>query len=463
MNTLKHIGIKGRGHFCIVKKFLDEKTGNEFALKELKKEHYPKEEYRYRMNREILLLDRLQGCKNIIELIESGHNLKKETLWYLMPFAKMNLYDFIKKNNDKLLKEDRYGFIQQIINALKFAHDKDILHRDISPSNVLVFSKEEETILKLSDFGLGKDSESLSFYTSSSTSDYGQILYVSPEQRLKLKDASIQSDIYSLGKLIYFIFTGKDPDNLKQFELSSLVTKCIEDNPGDRFTNIAELEDHFHSLRDLQLNKKVDIEHLTLLEFAESGSELNWIVLHEMFVKGNYIDHVYHDYISPVNNLLLGKDNLKNYYNEIGNAVKDFVKTYSEKLNECYNTVRWPFSATSTFGLVLKNIITTVNDSETKLICFKELWKLAFVSDQWDVQKIIKKVFNSDYITPEIETQLAEYIIQTETEVDMNHFSTLILPQIIKSSIIKGNKIVNIKVQARKEQQELDNNDFEWK
>ena len=79
-----------------------------------------------------------------------------------------------------------------------------------------------------------------------------------------------KSDIYSLGKLIYFIFTGKDPDNLKQFELSSLVTKATEENPSDRFSNIDELEKHFVSLKDLLLNEKISVEYLTLNEVISS-------------------------------------------------------------------------------------------------------------------------------------------------------------------------------------------------
>ena len=55
MNYLKHIGLKGRGYFCNVKLYRDEKTNEEFALKELKKEHYKNEEYRYRLKREIQL------------------------------------------------------------------------------------------------------------------------------------------------------------------------------------------------------------------------------------------------------------------------------------------------------------------------------------------------------------------------------------------------------------------------
>lgn len=462
MNNLKHIGIKGKGYFCIVKQYRDETTGNEFALKELKKEHYSKDEYRYRLNREINLLKELQECDNIVELIDSGHDKEKEKIWYLMPFAKQNLYDFIKKNNNTLTKEIKYNLVEQVINAIKFAHNKNILHRDISPNNVLVFETNGSIILKVSDFGLGKDTESFSFYTGSSTSDYGQILYVSPEQRIKLKDATYQSDIYSLGKLIYFIFTGKDPDNLKPFELSTLVTKSIEDNPQDRFNDIIEFESHFKSLKELQLNKIIAIEHLTLKEVLSSTDKKEWLQLHQLLVKGNYIDHVYDDYISPVNELLLTKNNLEEYYSIIGNSIREFVHTYVERLGECYKTVRWPFSSMETFGTVLIKIIKTINDDEVRLLCFKHLWYLAFEADQWSVQKENKEIFIDKYISTSIETQLAEYILSTETKVEMTHFTSQKIPKIIKGSIIKGNELATKAEEERKAKRKLETKDFEW-
>jgi serine/threonine protein kinase len=186
LQELKHIGLKGQGYFCFVKKYEHETTNVTYALKELKKEHYPREEYRYRLTREIKLLEDLQGCENIITLVESGHDEEKQKLWYLMPFANQNLYQYIKSNNGNLGQETKYEIVEQIVNAIRYAHSKNILHRDISPNNVLVFLTDGKLVIKVCDFGLGKDTESLSFYTGSSASGYGQILYVSPEQRDQL-------------------------------------------------------------------------------------------------------------------------------------------------------------------------------------------------------------------------------------------------------------------------------------
>ncbi len=450
MNDLEHISIKGVGYFCHVKLYRNRHTGEEFAFKELKKTHYQKEEYRYRLTREINLLKDLNGCNNIISLLDYGNDKEKESLWYLMPFAQSNLFDYVRRQNNTLTLEERFDIIDQVIMAIKFAHERSILHRDISPNNVLVFFEGDKPVFKVADFGLGKDAESLSHYTASSSSGYGQILYVAPEQRVKLKDASAQSDIYSLGKLVYFIFTGRDPDNVKPFALSTLVTRAIEERPEDRFTNIQEFDQHYNSLKELHLNRSIAMEYVTLLEVAENLEIINIHYLNQLLVQGNVFGHVYSDYISPVIKIFANVSYLKEYYIVVGNGIADFVGTLSARLEECYHTTGWPFSAMNGFGKLLKNLILIVNEDNVKLICFKHLWKMAFEFDQWEIQRDIKLVFNETHIPATIVSQLAEYIIDQETETDMQHFQSQVLPKTIKIAIIKANEIVKAKKEAKK-------------
>jgi serine/threonine protein kinase len=256
ISKLKNNGPIGSGYFCDVKKYTDEASGILYAVKQLKKRFHKNEEYRYRFLREIELLKLLQESENVIELISAD----KDNLLYIMPLATSNLYNHIKKKNNTLELEIRYNIVSQIISAIEIAHSKNILHRDISPNNILLFESNGQLLIKVSDFGLGKNKESLSHYTKSSVSGYGQILYVAPEQREKLNSATVKSDIYSLGKLVYFVFTGKDPDNQKPFELSSLVIKSTQENPELRFSSINEFKEHFKSLRDLMLNQKIPNE-----------------------------------------------------------------------------------------------------------------------------------------------------------------------------------------------------------
>lgn len=440
LSELKPIKPKGEGYFCTVTEMLDKTTGIKYALKRLKKRHYDNEEYRYRLLREIKLLGDLKDSQKIIDLLGHGNDQDNKDLWYIMPFAPYNLYDFIKKNNQKISKELRYEIIGQIIEALKFAHSKNIIHRDLSSNNVLVFRNVSGIIINISDFGLGKDSESLSFYTKSSASGYGQILYVSPEQRNRLKDATIQSDIYSLGKLTYFILTGRDPDNIKSCELSSLITKATEELPSDRHEDILEFEIHFLALKDLIFDTKIPLEYLTLKEVLQQKDIIDFIKIHELLVVGNYSSHVFSDYIDPVNSFLLSNSNLKKYYQAVGNNIRDFVRTYTERLDECYQTVRWSFSEMSTFGKLLSSIIKEVSDDETRLICFKALWFLAFEADQWSVHPLIIEILNEEYISPSIQPQLAEYILSSNTEVNIDHFSGLNIPPVIKKSILTSHE-----------------------
>ena len=116
MINLKYIDIKGKGHFCLVKRYIDE-ANKEFALKELRPSHYSNQEYKHRLNREIYLLKKLQGCENIIELLDAGNDTNKGTPWYLMPFANQNLYKFVRKNIQKLTIEEKFNLVEQIIKG----------------------------------------------------------------------------------------------------------------------------------------------------------------------------------------------------------------------------------------------------------------------------------------------------------------------------------------------------------
>ncbi len=82
-----------------------------------------------------------KGCKNIIRLINYGEDKDNQKPWYLMPYVKYNLFDYIKRKNGKLSKEVRFDIASQVFNAIKYAHERDVLHRNISPNHVLVFLK----------------------------------------------------------------------------------------------------------------------------------------------------------------------------------------------------------------------------------------------------------------------------------------------------------------------------------
>src|SRR5215510_529089 len=90
-----------------------------------------------------------------------------------------------------------------IASALDYAHSKNVIHRDVKPSNVIV-AREGRVVL--TDFGLALDVEQ-----GSMGEVVGSAHYIAPEQARRSSDATPQSDLYSLGIILYEMLTGAVP------------------------------------------------------------------------------------------------------------------------------------------------------------------------------------------------------------------------------------------------------------
>ncbi len=98
------------------------------------------------------------------------------------------------------------NLIVKICNAIQYAHEHGVLHRDIKPGNIMIRTDGEAIIM---DFGLAKvESTGSQASLSLSGQVLGTIEYMSPEQALSSKDVGEQSDIYSLGAVLYQLVTG---------------------------------------------------------------------------------------------------------------------------------------------------------------------------------------------------------------------------------------------------------------
>ena len=144
--------------------------------------------------------------------------------------------------------EEVVAYGKQLCEALQYAHEKGIIHRDLKPSNLMI---TREGVLKLTDFGIAKDTDVTALTGANST--IGTAAYMSPEQCKGDRNLTNKSDLYSLGIVFFELLTGKKP-----FDADTTVDmflKHVNEEPPRIGKLVNELPPKFESLI-LQLMEK---------------------------------------------------------------------------------------------------------------------------------------------------------------------------------------------------------------
>jgi eukaryotic-like serine/threonine-protein kinase len=435
-NHYKQVSSLGEGHFCFVGRYLSSQDRIEYAVKKLKKEHVANNEYRDRFFREVEILSELSGHDHIIDLIESESDSAEPQPWYVMPLANQNLYNYIKAHNNAFDRDFRIAIFLQIISAITYAHSLSLLHRDINPNNVLVFETDEGVTVKLSDFGLGKDSEAMR-YTRTSASGYGQILYVAPEQKEHLKNADIRSDIYSLGKLLYFVVTGKDPQDILPCDFFSVIRKATQAKPNDRHQTIEEFATDFEAMRSFYQAAAIPIDKQTMKGYLDGKKEIDWKEFHEVAVIGYWESHQFHDYVWPVTEFFADQNRLVQYYSIKKSELLHFVNTLIQRIADIRTNLGWNFECFKEIGDLVNRIYLLAKEPDIKLLCICEIWNIAYKDDRWAMQRNFMSIINNNRLPVEIQSSFADFIVSTKARgLTMARFQGFNLPAKIRQAIL---------------------------
>ena len=217
-----------------------------------------------RFRREILTVARLQH-PHIVPILKAGE--LDGIPYFVMPYVDGESLDITLRRRQTLGVRETVGILKDVARALAFAHERNVVHRDIKPGNVLLSSGSAT----VTDFGVSKalssarrSGEKGSGLTNTGMS-LGTILYMAPEQAAGDPEIDGRADIYSLGVTAYEMLSGAAPfANLNPREmliarltlppmplsrvrkdvpasLERLIARCLAIDPADRPQTAAEL------------------------------------------------------------------------------------------------------------------------------------------------------------------------------------------------------------------------------
>jgi serine/threonine protein kinase len=188
--------------------YLDE----ERAIKVIKGDRAADAGFRTRFIREARILSRLRS-PYLVQLLEFG-SLAEHTFFMVMELLRGESVLARLESRGRFSIEDGIRIVKQAARGLEVAHQMGIIHRDISPDNLLLVPEQRGEITKVIDFGIAKPLLEDSSGGTAANDFMGKLEYCSPEQCGLLRDGEridARTDVYSLAVTLYHMVGGRLP------------------------------------------------------------------------------------------------------------------------------------------------------------------------------------------------------------------------------------------------------------
>ena len=215
----------GMGGTGTVYRGMDPKTGNIVAVKLFRANFFRNKLHMKDLQRTANKFRKL-SYPNVVKIYEFVSGADGEVL--VLEYVDGPDLKWYLANREYNLQE-RMLITTQICNGLGYIHEKNFTHHDLKPANILFTRKGQ---VKICDFSLCGSSYILSVFDSKAMQEQFTPMYVAPEIIRKEK-ATHLSDLYSLGIMMYLMFTEKVPfevDNFQRLYMSHLTVEPIHPN-----------------------------------------------------------------------------------------------------------------------------------------------------------------------------------------------------------------------------------------
>jgi len=332
--------------------------------------------------REMKALYKLNKCENIVSILGDDYLVVAKTkekvgVIYLDYIKGIELG---KTAIENFTSKEKFSIIKQLLDAIEISHSNGIIHRDINPNNIMI---TEDKQVKIIDFGICKINDMIN---SATVYKFGTNAYSAPEVHQHSENATEKGDLYSIGAVIFYLFTGKQPPLAVQFqevlnntrgmdiELKPIVKKLVAENPEERYESIYELRSDISKLfiRFLDLDKIIliaavherfkDLRNLKLLpqsipikEASEKDLPINFGDLYAfctvengekiyIFLGFNYLAECVFDEEQNIFDVIrfkkivpIDRDRLKRKFAKIESNVKFVDKKYAHREQKNYS------------------------------------------------------------------------------------------------------------------------------
>ncbi|HVE49285.1 MAG TPA: serine/threonine-protein kinase [Casimicrobiaceae bacterium] len=221
------------------------------AVKVLKKT-VGNDEFIHRFEREVQLASQLRH-PNTVQIYDFGRNRDGQP-YYVMEYLEGVTLTELVRHSGPVPPGRAIHVLRQVAAALREAHKRGMIHRDVKPDNIMLCRRGEDDFVKLLDFGLVKDIErDATRDVTKQIKILGTPRYMSPERIRNPSDVDARSDLYALGAVGYFLLTGKqlfeEGDNLD-------ISNQVLHTPAPRVSaSIPSIPEHFDALIAALLEK----------------------------------------------------------------------------------------------------------------------------------------------------------------------------------------------------------------